>query len=758
MNETRRMLPMIALAMAVLLIASRPVRATEDAAAVAPDAQTALQGTGQPAVEDTASLGTSPQPAQGAGSTLQPSGLTPEQIELIKPDSVISIGGGYQTDVRPHLGMFDGMRDKGGYFLMDADIYRRDDKTGTWNIANVRNLGLSNREARFEHNYQDHWAASLEFRQIPHDYPYTVTTRLSGIGSATETINGLTSPTSLFLSSKRDIVTTEFLKNLTSTLEFKANFRNEDKNGDRAYGRGNRVGGWLEFLTEPVDRSSRQFETNLNYTTRRIQLSGGYYGSWMTNHEPALNIVGGTDPTPVTGSITFSPLALSPGNMAHQFYVTGGHVFTPTTRGDFRAAYTRATQNADFVDPTALYRNLGGRLDIASLMYGLSSRPTRKLHLVANVRYQDRDDKTPVRAYLSDGEQNQPYSYKRAMGKLEATYLLTRGFSLAGGVDLDWHKRTVPDASNLTASTTDRVVVFRERNNETIFRVQLRRSLSERLNGTVYYLHGARRGSDFLVDAQSQGVSCYASRSAPDLCTATGPVSVFGTVNPVYFADRDRDRVRVLLDWIPFEALSVNLNIEDSKDTYGYSASRPYGLRDGSAQLYSVDATYTLNPNWQVSAWYSYNKTKANQYDQQSNGYSWIAHLTDKATPVGIQLRGNVSSRVRVGADTQWNRDSSEYPVATNPASLGTILLPPSLIQNTITTVRVFAQYGLHRRGDLRVDYRFDKFDTNDWTWMMWNASGNSLTPWQFSDGTFVTFDPRQPASFIAVRYIYRFQ
>jgi predicted porin len=373
---------------------------------------------------------------------------------------------------------------------------------------------------------------------------------------------------------------------------------------------------------------------------------------------------------------------------------------------------------------------------------------------MANVRYQDRDDKTPVRVYLTDGEPNQPYSSTTAKGKVEATYALPQGFNLTGGVDYDWRKRTIPDAANLTPSTTDRVVVFRGRNNETTYRLQLRRSLSETLNGSLAYLHGTRGGSSFLVD--SQNVSCFSGRSAPGLCTAAGPVSTYGTINPVHFADRDRNNVRVMLDWMPFTALSLQFNLQDSRDDYAHTASRPYGLRNGSARLYSVDATYSVSQDWQLTAWYSYDRTRATQFNQQSNGYLWVAHLSDTANPLGLQLRGNVGPKLKIGADAQWTSDIGEYPVET--ASLGALLPPPSQIQNKITSLKLFGQYAVRERGEVRVEYRYDRFRTDDWTWMMWDASGTALTPWRYSDGTFVAFEPRQSASFIGVRYLYRFK
>ena len=48
-----------------------------------------------------------------------------------------------------------------------------------------------------------------------------------------------------------------------------------------------------------------------------------------------------------------------------------------------------------------------------------------------------------------------------------------------------------------------------------------------------------------------------------------------------------------MLDWAVIEPLTLTFNVEYAKDDYGHSDSRPYGLRDGTASVFSLDAAYT---------------------------------------------------------------------------------------------------------------------------------------------------------------------
>ena len=80
---------------------------------------------------------------------------------------------------------------------------------------------------------------------------------------------------------------------------------------------------------------------------------------------------------------------------------------------------------------------------------GLTSNPMPKLTLLANFRYEDRDDKTPVLLYLtpppttSDGG-NEPRSIRTTTGKVEASYSLPNAFRLTGGIDYEEKSATHP--------------------------------------------------------------------------------------------------------------------------------------------------------------------------------------------------------------------------------------------------------------------------------------------------------------------------
>ncbi|MDH3281578.1 MAG: MtrB/PioB family decaheme-associated outer membrane protein, partial [Gammaproteobacteria bacterium] len=407
--------------------------------------------------------------------------------ERSQPESSLWLGLGYASSDAPRFGLYNGMDEDGLYLLGDIDYVRRLDDSGTWFILDGRNLGLDSRQIRFEHERQGDWGYAIDYNQIIRNEPYTVNTGLSGIGSTTQTINGAPLR-DVDLETEREIFTFEAKKYLPRNFDFQVKFQNEEKDGDRIFGQSSTF-----FITEPLDTTTQQIDAVLSFTGERLQLSAGYYGSFFDQHKDRINVIGNTAPQPV---------ALPPGNHAHQGYLTGGYSFTPTTRGTFKLAYSRAFQNGTFIVPSANGRtNADAGVDTFSSSLGLTARPLPKLSLRANLRYEDRDDRTPVDIYVTspsatyDGT-NVPHSRETLRGNLEASYRLPQGYRLTGGVDIEQLERTYPDV---------RSVVYREETDEITYRVELQRAMSETLNGRISLSRSERDGSDFLTNFLNDG-------------------------------------------------------------------------------------------------------------------------------------------------------------------------------------------------------------------------------------------------------------
>lgn len=680
--------------------------------------------------------------------------------QLTEPDSSISVGAGYWSNDRPQQGIFDGMRDDHGYALIDADVVKRDDATGTWFKFKGDSLGLESRKISVEVQQQGNMGGFVNYSRIPRESPLEIRSGIRGVGSERITVSGSGANVLPFhdvdLATYRDLIHVGFSKNLLKDVDLKLSFKNEEKNGSRHWG----MGSAALFVAEPIDSTTQQLDVTLEYTGEKLQLAGGYAGSWYNNKNDLVlaSVRGVSNPRETSSAPNTTPLSLPLDNEAHQFFLNAGYSFTPSTRGTLKVSRSVATQdetipsigltgvNAPFAGAP---RKLDGEIVTSLVELGLSSRPTSKLSLNANLRYHDVDDNTPLFGFVGNNTtrvatvHNTPHSYETKSGKVEASYLLPERFKLIGGVDFKDQDRSAPKFHD------ERYVPFAESIEETTYRLQLRRSMSETVNGSVAFLHSVREGS---------------VRALPhEPSTLTDGGSIYDAINPLHIADRTRNKWRMSLDWAPVEAFSMQFNVEDSRDDYQREDGRPFGLKDGQATLVSVDARYAFSDKWQITGWASHDVTSAEQLSGRwaRNTSSSIpnmlkrADLEDQGDSVGLGLRGAVTSKLSIGADVQWTRTQSSYDEDTSAARTASEI-PLADIESTLTRVSMFARYAIRKNADVQLDLIHERWKTDDWTWSF--ANGSNYVYGTTTDGTVVSNKPKQTANFIGARYIYKFQ
>lgn len=659
-----------------------------------------------------------------------------EVTQLIKPESTVQIGIGFVDNDNRRFGQYNGLTDDGAYGLLDADIVKRDDATGTWLKLKGRNLGLDNRELRFEHNKQGDWGYFIDYSQTPRFEPFVPTTAVTGIGSANLSVPSVaTAGVPVPLKTEREAIGLGLEKMLPAGFDVQVRFRNEEKDGARIFARGTTGGtGRFQFTPEPIDSTTMQLETTLGYTGDNLQISSGYYGTSYDNHNTALNI---TEVGAATGLAGFTPIGLPPDNQSHQLFLSGGYSFTPTTRGTFKAAYTQQTQDDTFILSSATGRtDLGGRVDTTLLQAGLTARPLPKLSLLANMRYEDRDDQTPIVDYFpvtvtttATGE-NEPRSIRTISGKAEASYALPLDFRVTGGVDYDEKKRNTSPV---------RVVSHRDTTEETSYRMELRRSMSETVTGALAYVHSERDGSPFLTTTLSSG--------------AVGS----NLIAPLHLADRERDKVRLTVDWTPTEPLSLQFLVDEARDVYSARTDKGLGPQSGKAYAYSIDASYTFTDTWQGTAWVSRNDTRIEQATCRAASTAgvcpatavsplWAATMRNLGDSFGLGVRGTLTEKLDIGADLTHSEINDEYRQETITPGATVSSLPD--VSTRISNLQLFAKYAVQKNAGVRLDYIYDRFKTDDWTW----------TTWTYTDGTQLVQSPLQQVHFIGVSGYYQWQ
>ncbi len=665
--------------------------------------------------------------------------------ELTQVTSSVSAGLTLVSDDSQRIGMYSGLNEEGANLSADINLARLDAATGTWLRLTSRDIGLPTMELRAEREQQGDWGVFIEHTLTPRIAPYDVHTAVTGIGTATLAVpvpvpaGSRTTAAETEIATERAKTTFGLSKTVARNWEFSARFQSEEKTGSRLFGRG--TPGLQEFLAEPIDSLTRQLDLTGNYTGDRLQMSAGYYGSFFNNMNSALFVNGGSGALASTTApnVPFNPIALPPDNEAHQFHLSGAYSFTDTTRGTFKLAKTKATQEDDFIPMAANgsnisgRTNLGGRVDTTQAKIGITSRPIANLSLLGNLRYEDRDDKTEVATYLAAGSStdgtNEPRSLKTTAGKLEASYRLP--YDIQGTLGYDREKKE-------RSTSGIRVVGYREETDEDALRLELRKTFSEGLNGSIAISDGERDGTPYIT----------LTNCSPAPCTASN------RIQPIYIADRERTKVKLTADWTPTDELSLQFVFEDSFDRYGAGRDvLDIGPRNGDAQLYSIDAAYALSDDWQLTAYASRFDTEIDQATATSAptpvgaANVWTANSRNVGETVGLGLRGKLNAKWDLGGDVLLARDDSYFRFG----GAATTDLPD--IHNRALTVKLYGRYAIDKATTLRLDYVRERRKTDDWTWNGTAANAG----YTYTDGTWLYQDPDESVSFVGMTLQYVF-
>jgi MtrB/PioB family decaheme-associated outer membrane protein len=714
---------------------------------------------------------------------------------------------------RANFGQYNGFRKNSGQLDLDVDYLKREESTGTWTTMSGRNLGNENREFGFAQQKQGDWKYSFEYGELVRNYTNTINTALQGIGTTNLTVTSLgntAAGTAAALAAGQGTGTNVDLKTtrkalglgaetwLTPSLLFEANFKSETKTGARMFGKfapcnataitakdgygcaagGAQVGNGavstatmsaLLMLPEPINSTTRQFEAKLNYSDDKLLLSGAYYGSFYTNSYGSMtttfagslwNPNGGSFNPAVVGGNGLAAvgagggvLALPPDNQSHQLSLGGTYAITPTTRATFKYAYTHGTQKENFesMGMTGAPRGaLDGVIDTTTAQFGLTARPMPKLSLLANLRYEQKSDKTPIDQYVKNattgattftGKTNSPGSHTKIAAKFEASYQLPSNYRVTGGVDIDMRDLGRPTGTN---DASQQASAIRAKTQEIGYRGELRKSFADNFSGALSATHSFRNGSTWM-NPGAGGIT----NSATPMVSSTQPDGVFQAASgfglfPMISMDLKRDKLKASSDWAASESLSLQASADVSADHYFAPTMR--GIRDGKTSNVNFDATYKLSENWKMNGWYSRGDTILD-INGGSGGY--MAGMRQLGHNLGLGVRGAPTGKLELGADFTFSYEVNRTGVGTTGNGLGNAVPTAAFRQ---LNLNLFSKYALDKNTDIKVNLAHQRYYSNEW---FWNNNGTSFF---YSDGTTVTQKDQQNVTFIGAAYIYKFQ
>jgi MtrB/PioB family decaheme-associated outer membrane protein len=557
-------------------------------------------------------------------------------------DSEVEVGIYYLSDDSYRFGKYSGLINDGAYALLDFRWEKRPEWNSgdaiRWRLQGWR-VGLNSRRLEFDWSQQGKQRLKVDFRQIPNNEFRNGMTPYMGLGGddlrmpegwriadGSNNTRGFINLDEFLrpyeIQTDRKSLTLSYDLKIGSNWDMAIDFRHENKNGARnTWG----IFGYSMTSTRsveipaPVNWTTDNFSLMFNYAEGRFQFGAGMYASFFNNDTTSLsfqNAFGkvGNWEQGVAYPDGFGQMALEPENSYLQFKAYGGMIFNPKTRLTADLSWGTMKQDDAFypytINPELRVRedlprtDADAKIDMTQFSLRLTSRLARRLNLVANYRYDDRDNKTPQAAYRYVGgdSQNQqatsqsrinlPYSYTRHKADLLLNWNAARGLSLKGGVEWNDYSRKYTEV---------------EDSDEWAWLAGIRYASVHNITTSLDYRHSNRDIDEYVGNLPFQ--ESHLPDALPPDAWQNHPWQ-----RKYNLTDRDRDEWRFRLDWFPVNEFNIGVTGSTWKDDYDKGA---FGLNRAKANSWTIDFAYRPAEKMYVSAFYTRETWKANQSNRQ---------------------------------------------------------------------------------------------------------------------------------------------
>ncbi len=614
----------------------------------------------------------------------------------------LDFGLGYVSDDSLRFGDYRGLEEKGFYAAVDGDLHFRD-LDGRYFDLYARDLGYDSRQLTMRGGNQGRYELRFAWKEIPKYRGFGTQTSFLGVGSDNLTLpaDWVHSSTTGGMTALSSSLKAALLKTQRKTLDagatihfarnwsYKVDFQRQEKKGTRTLGAGLLFNN-STILPSPVDFTTNQFDMGLSWAGKRAQVQLGFIGSHFDNGDNSL-----TWQNPFTASPDHQTFraALEPDNEFYQFNLSGAFAVTPRIRLSGQAAIGELSQDEPFLPVTInpsysdlpLPRlSLDGRLDTSTfnLSGKLSARLNNRLSFTARGKLDERDNKTPVDSYIqvttdlvpSIPRYNRPFSYKREQYSADLRFRAHRLIRLSGGAG---------------QKNIERSLQATDRTEETTYwgQVKVNPLVSTQLR--------------IKLESSNRDVSDYIQ---PD---DGGPVD-HPLMRKFNQADRDRERILVELDIMPFEAFGINLSYFQADSDYRQSE---IGLQESNEESYTINFNYAMSTKVNMYAFLTRDDIDADLLNTTGgSAIPWNAVTRDRITTLGFGLSSRISKKSSIGFDYVSSDSKGDISVQTSAEEA-----PFDPLKTDLTNAKVHFDYEVSDHWAYKLYAEYEKFSSRDW-------------------------------------------
>jgi MtrB/PioB family decaheme-associated outer membrane protein len=469
----------------------------------------------------------------------------------------------------------------------------------------------------------------------------------------------------------------------------------------------------------PVDDRTTDVRTQLEWANSRGLLGVGYNGSFYNQNIPTFTW---DNPLRYTDSATAGPAtgrtALWPTNSMNTFNANGLFKVAPRTRASAAISYgvmdqnetlLPNTSNTALVAPPVERASADAKVDVTSMLFGLTANPWNWVWMNARYRYYDYVNNTPeftnqvVPGDYGIGaiETSEPMTFNRKTFDLDGAFSPIQILSFNAGYSRE-------DYANKIKALSAQGRIY-ESTVEDTYRVSLDSVNNRFFTARLKYEHAKRTGSNFdeemLVEIGEQpGMRHY------DI------------------APRNRDRVIGVFTLTPVPYLDLNATVFNGRDKYPESEM---GLQDNKNNGYSFGFDVVTKRVFGFGVNYGHEKYDTLQESRTANPpasdtsvpkqfndprRNWTNSIDDKVSTWSAYVnldRAISRTDIRLGYDLSDGNTNYTYGLA----PLTTLATPVQYTiqpENRIEVFKADAQYFVRENIALGFGYWYEHYTTQD--------------------------------------------
>ena len=260
----------------------------------------------------------------------------------------------------------------------------------------------------------------------------------------------------------------------------------------------------------------------------------------------------------------------------------------------------------------------------------------------------------------------------------------------------------------------ERTYSERDKTEEHTITAKLSGRPTDSLSGWASYSYGWRDGDTYVGNA-------------PFLESTIGSTATFENhpeLRKYNIADRTRNEIRAVANWMTSDALSMTFGANYAFDDY---SDTTIGLTEGEDIGAMADLSYAASQNVTTYAYYSFNQARLEQKGHQhalfpptlndlvDSGQRWSIETTDRVHSVGAGLVWTgMAENLELTLDYAYSQAVTSYDAASG-AEIGPAEDLPD-VETDIHSIQLAADYEVTSAVTVRLAYLFEYYDSADWT------------------------------------------